>query len=255
MKLMAVCVQCWKITGQPNLGASEVEFSNDGELVGICPEAHRNVIGVQNYDCEILFDIGGMALLDGFTREAVTAFAAALERAYELYLRVVFETLRPPTIHADGGMTFAPRESRALFDGVWKQLRNQSERQLGAFVALYAFHEGEPPPLLSSDFVGFRNECTHKGVIPSRARAMEFGEAALRVIERIREVTRTKYAVPLKGIHFQHLSKRFGNAKGDSKTTMEVPTIIRWSYGDDYATCLADRLKILERYRHTFWRA
>lgn len=256
MKLRSVCTECLKERDVHEAFALAVEFTSDGQLVGVCPHGHRGHIGVQNYDCEILFDMGGMALLDGFNREAVTAFATALERTYELYVRVIFQTLNPAVQHDDGSMSIPNyNEARALFDRLWKDVRNQSERQLGAFAALYALHERAPAPLLSSDLVSFRNDCTHKGKIPPRAETLAFGNAVLTIMEEIRRITRTKYEAALKGTWFMHVGRRFGASSGHPKTSMEVPTMVRWSWGDVYDTALEARLESLKKYRAVFWQA
>lgn len=256
MKMMTTCMQCFKQKGEPSTVGIEVEYTNDERLIGRCPEEHENTIAVQNFDCEILFDMGGMALLDGFTREAVTAFAAALERAYELYIRVIFEREQePPKWDAElDGELFDLDRFRTIdkvFDPLWKQhLGNLSERQVGAFAVLFALHERAEPLLLSSDWVGFRNKCTHRGVIPGRAKTVEYGREVMRIIEKIYEITVTKYKSALDRVTHKYLVQR--GAAG--ATTMGVPTMINWVSGTG-ATSFEDRLAALAKYRKWLWLA
>lgn len=254
MKLMTSCMLCFREKGEPSPLAIEVEYTNDEQLVGRCPSGHEGSIAVQNFDCEILFDMGGMALQDGFTREAVTAFAAALERAYELYIRVIFERENdPPKWTETEGEPGDPNRFRPLdqiFDPLWKHhLGNQSERQLGAFAALFALNERDEPPLLSNTWVSFRNKCTHKGVIPSYDKALDYGGEVMRIIEQIRKITVEKYRDGLDRVTRKHLIQR-GAAGG---ATMHVPSMINWITPTNTAA-LERRLAELAKYRRWLWR-
>jgi hypothetical protein len=57
----------------------------------------------------------------------------------------------------------------------------QSERQLGAFIFLYIASFGELPTLL--DKAKFRNDVIHKGYLPDRDEAIDFGAATYKVIQ------------------------------------------------------------------------
>lgn len=248
---MTTCMLCFRENGEPSPLAIEVEYTNDERLTGRCPFNHEGAIAVQNFDCEILFDMGGMALLDGFTREAVTAFAAALERAYELYIRVIFALSNdPPKFNAETGQPTSFHTLDTIFEPLWKQqLGNMSERQLGAFSVLFALNERAEPLLLSSDLVGFRNKCAHKGVIPSRAKALEYGREVMKIIDQIRTITVHKYRPALDRVTHAHLVQR-GAAGG---STMHIPSMINWIAGSS-STTLEDRLTALEKYRQWLWR-
>jgi hypothetical protein len=235
--------------------AIEVEYTSEEQLIGRCPSGHKGAIAVQNFDCEMLFDMGGMALQDGFTREAVTAFAAALERAYELYVRVVFECEdEPPKWTKAEGEPHDPNRFRKLseiFAPLWKQhLGNLSERQLGAFAVLFTLHEREEPPLLSSTWVSFRNTCTHKGVVPSREKAIGYGSEVMRIIEQIRRITVGKYKDGLDRVTHKRLVQK-GAAEG---ATMHLPSMISWVTAPSAAP-FEQRLDELAKYRKWLWRA
>ena len=47
----------------------------------------RYCVLVRKQKFEVLFDLGTRALMDGYAREAVASFAAALERFFEFYVR------------------------------------------------------------------------------------------------------------------------------------------------------------------------
>jgi hypothetical protein len=251
MKLMTTCMICFEENGVPSPLEIEVEYTNEGQLIGVCPSGHKNVVAIQNFDCEILFDMGGMALLDGFTREAVTAFAAALERAYELYVRVIFAFEAAPWKARESERESLSKQATLEFESVWKELRRHSERQLGAFVMLFAIHERAALPLLNSDWVKFRNECTHKGVIPSRDKALRYGNLVLEIIEKIRATTKSKkYEDSLRFVTVKHLIQQ-----GAIGSTMGIPTMASWMVAEHNRKTLEERLPDLERWRKRQWKA
>src|SRR6476646_4976383 len=83
---------------------------------------------------EVLFDLGTRALMDGYAREAVASFAAALERFLAFYVRAA--TLERA---ADTDADFSA--ALAALDGTWRHVASQSERQLGMFALAYLLRE------------------------------------------------------------------------------------------------------------------
>ena len=116
---------------------------------------------------ELLFDLGITAILDSYYREAVSAFAAAIERFYEFFLTAI---------------SIKRGVSQEEFDKTWKIIANQAERQLGAFVLLYLNERGRTPQTLKDKSVSFRNAVIHKGRLPTRGEAIDFGTEVLMLI-------------------------------------------------------------------------
>lgn len=152
-------------------GGQEVricELNNDGFYVVEYPElGKREILRSLDFRFEILFEVGSYAFLDCYYREAVSSFAAALERFYEFYIEVAVRANK-----------VQPEE----YNQCWKHLKNQSERQLGAFIAAYTITRTTCPQLLSDDWRAFRNNVVHKGEIPDKMRTLEFGEEVGRLI-------------------------------------------------------------------------
>lgn len=140
---------------------------HDGKLTLSCKAGHELVAKLPVHQFELLFEFGCSALLDGYSREAVTCFASSLERFQEFSCRFLL---------AQRGL------SREAIEGWWKQVKRQSERQLGSFVALWITEFGDDPPILSQKMVELRNECVHQGRIPPVAQTKVYGEAVLRAI-------------------------------------------------------------------------
>jgi hypothetical protein len=137
-----------------------VEFRDDGRYEVTCPKGHRSTTLLQQQKFELLFDIGAYAIADGYYREAVSSFAASLERFYEFFIRAV--------------MLQRGIDSQVIHNA-WKVVAAQSERQLGGFVFLYTLEFGRSPQLLSGARAAFRNDVVHKGRIPTRPEAVDYG--------------------------------------------------------------------------------
>lgn len=138
-----------------------------------CPEGHQLVAILSNLPFELLFQSGLEALTDGYLRESVSSFAAALERLYEFSIRV---QLTAANVGPD------------KLEMMWKTVSTQSERQLGMYIGMRTLKEGEQPTLLSPSQVTFRNSVIHKGYFPDFQQAFDFGEAVFHLI--LKEVSR-----------------------------------------------------------------
>lgn len=124
---------------------------------------------LRNINFEILFDYSINALADGYYREAVSSFTSAMERFFEFFIKVVLKA---------SGSDFVD------IDKTWKLISNQSERQLGAYIILYTQTFSESPKLLSNNKeVPFRNSVIHKGYIPKKEEAVQFGEKVMNIME------------------------------------------------------------------------
>jgi hypothetical protein len=143
------------------------ELRDDGLYDVTCPQGHRNLVALGNLKFEVLFQSGAMALLDGYVREAVSSIAAALERFYEFYIRVML--LRHDIPPQDAERT-------------WKMVSSQSERQVGAFFFLYLLENKRAVGFIADRYVKFRNEVIHKGYIPTNEEVISYGEEVLSFI-------------------------------------------------------------------------
>jgi hypothetical protein len=163
------CFECQETLGMPN--PSTAEYNDSGVFHLTCSRGHQSVTVLQQNRSELLFEIACNAINDGYYREAVSSFAASLERFYEYAIRVILNNTDT---------------SQEVFKSCWKEVSNQSERQLGAFIFLWAAFLGEKPGILTSDWTSFRNKVVHKGSIPNKDEAIAFGEAVYELISPLR---------------------------------------------------------------------
>jgi hypothetical protein len=248
MRLRINCVACLQADGKPSDDAESVEMRDDGLYSVTCRRGHTTITAVREQKFEILFDLGAMALLDGYPREAITSMAAAVERFFEYYIQV---------ISLKHGITFE------TFTKAWKPVSRQSERQLGAFLAVYLFENkkalqssivdaqpndsfGRKNPLT---WTAFRNEVTHNGYIPSSEEVLAYGDLVYQFVYRLIEELRGTSPDHMLKATFHHVGRGSALAKGASITTMSIPTLICLAVASRPASTFAEALKGLEAYR------
>src|SRR5271169_2454402 len=121
MRTNLVCPECAAASG--GFGTFFVEtIRDDGLYTGKCPQGHDLLIATQTLRHEMLFEIALNAIVDGYHREAVSSFAASVERFFEFAIRV---------------MASSQKVATGVYADAWKVLSKQSERQLGAYILLY----------------------------------------------------------------------------------------------------------------------
>lgn len=164
LKLRLHCSECRAGDVDP---AFEVSIREDRVYDTVCSRGHRVETIVRALRHEILFEIAVDALKDGYYREAVLSFDASRERFQEVAIRIILQTLG-----AD----------RVSIEAAWKVMNSQSERQLGAYTALWPAKYRETARILTPKEVAHRNRVAHQGLIPSEEQAEKFGEAVYNII-------------------------------------------------------------------------
>jgi hypothetical protein len=153
------CIQCEKENAD-NQYIIEAELRDDLAFGAQCPNGHSTLAVWEAQKFEILFQMGTLAFLDGYCREAISSFAAAQERFHEFCIKVFMASNRVNTTE---------------FARTWRLVSNQSERQLGAYYFLHLLFFDAAAPV-SPKMVEFRNNVIHKGFIASRAQAFTYAE-------------------------------------------------------------------------------
>lgn len=154
--------------GTPILTPFEA-FNNSGLYIVNCSKGHTSQTYIDNINFEILFDYAINAIADGYYREAVSSFTSSMERYFEFFIKVI--------LRASGN------EFKSI-EKIWKTIASQSERQLGAYIMLYCQTFDDEPILLNQNKeIPFRNSVIHKGYIPSKEEAIEYGDTTLKIIE------------------------------------------------------------------------
>lgn len=216
--------------------ALSMELNDEGRYEVRCNKGHLTIAMLQQEKFEVLFDLGAMALLDGYSREAVASMAASLERFYEFCTRIY--------LHKRG-------ISLETVDILWKQVSKQSERQLGMYYATYLFENGEMPPVFSGRMVEFRNEVIHKGKIPKRSETVQYAEAILKIILPIADKLKEEYSEEINALRIPRLKRWHEELpKNSLPSGVVIPTLVNLSGKDSNANrSFEDLLKSLQSYR------
>lgn len=240
MRLFVPCMKCFQEDVNPLGGFSRVEFTDDGFYDITCENGHSTLTILQQHKFEVLFEVGANAIVDGYYREAVSSFTSSLERFYEFCIRVILE---------------ASTSNDALFQCCWKKVSSQSERQLGAFIFMWASCFNETPSMLSPKLVTFRNEVIHKGKIPTKIEAVEYGNAVIDTINPKIKLLQEKFPAEISNSIFRQIKERTeksGNA--ESPATMCISTVLSLSNTEPshYTKKLEEHLKSVEQQRQLF---
>jgi hypothetical protein len=160
MKLLLHCNECSEDLRKPLL----VEVEDEGVYRVSCENGHQFMHTLSNAKFEILFEMALLALLDGYTREAVATLAAAVEEFYRFFIKIVL---------AKRGM-YEGEKFKEL-EAFWRVV-SLSERQLGAFSILHLLEKGKVATFPDRWSTEFRNEVVHKGRIPKYDEVVRYGE-------------------------------------------------------------------------------
>lgn len=246
MKLRVPCMQCFQELGKPTDELMSVELRDDGLYSATCERGHTTVTAIQAQKYEVLFDLAAMALLDGYPREAIASMAAALERFYEFYVFV---------------LAIKHNVDPKIFATVWKQVDNQSERQLGAYLFVSLLDNPKALPKLIDEaqpslpdvskaqtktWRSFRNAVVHKGYMPSTTECVAYGDIVYRHIVELTSELKATCAEPLQKAMLTHLAR--AHSAGQPVSTMSIPTLLSLVRGGR-PSCLSAALEELEKYR------
>ena len=178
----------------------------------ICSKGHTNYIQLQEEKFEILLELGALALLDGYTKEAVSTLSSAYERFIEFCIKVI---------------CFSKSIPEKEYLKTWKTMVKQSERQIGVFNILQLIEFGETKYILNNNWVSFRNKVIHQGLIPKSEKAIEYGESILSIIYPLLKELNSKYPESIKKAKISRVTGSGDKiGKNVQVSTGSIPTII-----------------------------
>lgn len=208
MKVFAVCMTCQIELGHPSFEPFLLPYFDDRLAKIKCARGHESILVIQSQKFEILMESGADALLSGFTLEACASFSSALERVYEFCIRVFMINKK-----IDGEQ----------FTKMFKEMSRQSERQLGAFMALYLTEIGEayqPDQSLTT----FRNSVIHKGEIPSEDKAFEYCSKVYETIIKICDLLKINFPSSVNEAIRKDMEERMKNIPKEMNKTISSST-------------------------------
>ncbi len=199
--------------------------NNDSEHISfICDKGHKNIINIDELNFETLLHLA----FDNFNykqyREAVFNFASAQERFFEFILRV---------------LALEKVKDAENYNTLWNILKNQSERQLGAFLGSYFQRFGELPFKKTSfeEMSKIRNSVVHKGKSPSKEETHKYGcfiiDNIHNILKKILENMEWEYVLDIKIKFMQETFKSRGEVPLDSRITTSSSSVVSWRLATD----------------------
>lgn len=245
MKARFGCFQCLSsVLGDcQSAGQSRIDWitiDDSGYVEVTCHKGHVSLVALQNPRFDLLYESAAYALIDGYPRESVASFAAAVERYFEFHLLTIF--LKQGRLPAE-------------FDRVWKPIAKSSERQFGAYLAAHELEFAVKAPSLPTkpDMQRFRNDVIHNGKFPSDSQALEFGECVLSVIRNglgaLRELDQIKPGIIAQASVTELTRRRPAKFQGRPTVTTGLITIANPAIISPKDQKLADALVRLRNHR------
>ncbi len=218
MKLQIHCHQCFQdgikkdknktvpyIPTYPYWEYPIIELDKWPYIEYTCNKGHqqRFLLSLELY--ELLFEQATYCIMDGYYREAIGTYHAALERFFEFVIEIL-----------------CSENNIDVFSSFWKEISKQSERQIGAFYALWTAHFKEKPEFLNQKKVELRNKVVHKGELVSETQAKEYGEYVFDYIKQSIEKLETEFGCELQ---LKKMSRQFRIAQKDLEMALKEPII------------------------------
>lgn len=209
MKIRVICPQC-SSDGQARFFLESIR--DDGLYTGKCPVGHNLLVATQTLRHEMLFEIALNAIRDGYYREAITSFTASAERFYEFAIRVFIKAAKVPD---------------NVLEDAWKLISAQSERQFGAYIFLYVYRYSKSPNVLKNRLSELRNKVVHKGYLPTKEEAINFGKGVYELIQKTVQQLRENDLASVNAVLSEHVALvAQGMGKQYPRSFMVTPTAL-----------------------------
>lgn len=148
-----------------------------------CSAGHISRYTFSNELYDLLFHQATYCIQDGYFRESIGTYHAALERYFEYCIELFCYS----------------NNSSLKYEKLWEKISKHSERQLGAFYSLWLTTMGENPSFLNENKVAFRNKVVHQGKLANEKDAKEYGEYVFKYIRESNYKLEKKFAEHLNG--------------------------------------------------------
>ncbi len=163
-----------------------------------CPKGHPLVAIADFHQFQLLFESGVEAFAEIYLREAISSFAAALERYHEFAIRVLL---------------MAQEVDTEAIDNMWKSVASQSERQIGMYIGLYTAIHQKMPNLLPQKMTALRNSVIHKGHFPTPQESFDFGNAVYALLSEGLNELNQRYPDALVGVRVARQSALYAQLR------------------------------------------
>lgn len=221
MKHYSICIECQKI--DPNrMVWADGEVNSNLIALCTCPNGHKLVSGLMHNLFDVLYTSAVQSYLQGCFSESVMSFTSALERTYEMFVKVIM---------------LNEEVSLDAIDKFWKEVKNQSERQYGAFCLQYIKITGEAWRIDGRQ-VSFRNNVVHKGYIATSLEVANYVEYTTACQFKLLNILHNNYQDECLKLYFYQKEQ----TKSETERVMKQnnaqfsgisnPSLLKWNYSD-----------------------
>jgi len=213
MKIKFSCPKCYVVENPKDVFDVELEMRDDGIYELKCARKHKSKIYTSIPKFEVLYYLGSKAYWEGYYFEAVATFAASLERFHEFCIEAL--------------LLMKGIDHQKIFD-TWKTMKNQSERQIGAFYFLY-LSELDKEPQNIQKLKSLRNDVFHQGKIPTSNETLKYGEDVLKYIFEVVKNMNDKMGTKFRKAIFKLINQNNQKLSESHLTQVIFPSIINIS--------------------------
>lgn len=241
MKIKFKCSECDYDDYVKKNDIMEMELANENYYEVQCKQGHKSHYLLNQEKYEMLFEVGCLAYLDGYYREAVTSFSAALEN-FRVFCIEIF------TISNGISVT----QLNIALNSI-----KLSERQIGAFNILYLNYFKEPIPKETiskmEKWSKFRNAATHAGMIPKSEKVWEYAEFVHDFIQSIVKKLKQKDMDLVINRYYSRKDEQIEHMKLDRNQLSNYGLLSVLNLSSNRDESLDFSIKLLKGYRNEFY--
>ncbi|WP_299212088.1 hypothetical protein [uncultured Aquimarina sp.] len=240
MKHITICSIC---TNKSKEGYKPVyavgEIDSNLMAVCTCSKGHKTLTVLMGDLFDVLYTSAMYAFIRGCYSESVMSFTASLERTYEFFLKVIMikEGISMETI-----------------DEFWKELKNQSERQYGAFCCQYV-KITDRPWRIDSNKVKFRNSVIHKGHIATREEVIDYADYTTQLQMKILGILKFDFYEEYGKLYFHEKKRTLSARKKIFEENENIQfnqsshlSLFRWNDHDVKNVTFEEALKMMKQF-------
>jgi len=240
MKHYTLCVEC-DISNPQDTVWADGELTNELYAICTCPQGHRTLSSLVHHAPDIIFGSAVRAFRYECYSESILSFTAALERAFEIFFKAF-------CIKQEIGFK--------VIDEMWKEIKNQSERQYGTFCLAYCVIT-ETAWKSDNKQVEFRNKVVHKGYIANRSETLSYAEYITEKLDTIISILNRKLKEECTKLNFHNQKSRNCQKLLDGNPDLKfcatgLPSLLRWNHADRNTVTFDDVLKTAEEIEKRF---
>lgn len=221
MKYFSLCIDCSEENPESMIWA-EGEITSDLVAMCICNKGHKSVSGLAHNLFDVLYSSAVDAFIKGCFSESVMSFAASLERTYEMFIKV--------TMIKEG-------ISLTEIEEFWKEIKNQSERQYGAFCLQYVKVSGEVWRF-DTNKVKFRNDVVHKGYVATSNEVKNYADYTTECQFKILKKLHVDFSNESREFYFYHkelegrAAEKLMKEHNAKFSATSMPSLLKWNFSE-----------------------